>query len=455
MTCEGSFRSADGGVYSCVNRTGDCDDDPAVHSQGSFVIPASSCAAQSVCAATINPGSHPAFLDNLTICAVDTDCNGAVVGCPADSFCNAAYHCESGVPCWPDLDGDTFGDKNGLMTVVAPPATCPAGSVSNNLDCDDNPAAHTYAGISVSASPCVSPAICAATINPGMNENGNPDLCNGLSDDCDLLVDEGVGSNCYAVPQCTGSVECSTYAAASCPFSAGCELSAGTCSVTGRLCFDNSFCLGGPDTCQGLLCSGTPSCNRLLTENTCTAVSGCTWSTCDDYSDRGWCEGSVGAAAGCSFTCGGAPAYEVCSDRFDNNPSTNTAIDCADSGCHNGFSWLDADVARYNCMGTNQTGEKLGLSHYCATDSTLDPTIGLCCPVGQRLRYNLGVWSCGATQPCLTPAGLCDYTYGVGLLSDWLGDIDCFDPSEPSACCQAVVFGKLAYYSDTGNVQTY
>ncbi|MFM2165572.1 MAG: hypothetical protein RL325_2009, partial [Planctomycetota bacterium] len=63
---------------------------------------------------------------------------------------------------YPDADSDTFGDKN-----AAPESSCKSvdGKVTNNGDCDDN--------------------------NAAVNPNGT-EVCNGVDDDCDTAIDDGL-----------------------------------------------------------------------------------------------------------------------------------------------------------------------------------------------------------------------------------------------------------------------
>ncbi len=68
-----------------------------------------------------------------------------------------------------DTDGDTFGDLNNSITSPSP--TPPPGYVTNSTDCDDNNAA----------------------VNPGATE-----VCNGIDDNCNGQIDEGVTTTFYA-----------------------------------------------------------------------------------------------------------------------------------------------------------------------------------------------------------------------------------------------------------------
>ncbi len=92
--------------------------------------------------AAINPGA--AEVCNL----IDDNCNGLT-----DEGVTLTFYA--------DADGDTYGNP----AVSAQGCTAPNGFVANNTDCNDANGA----------------------INPGANE-----VCNGIDDNCDLLVDNGL-----------------------------------------------------------------------------------------------------------------------------------------------------------------------------------------------------------------------------------------------------------------------
>ena len=85
---------------------------------------------------------HPGATE---ICnGVDEDCDGAA---------------DDGLPSYyPDLDGDHYGSASGTASCI--------GTIPTNTDCDDGD----------------------ATVNPGMAE-----VCNGADDNCNSLVDDGLG----------------------------------------------------------------------------------------------------------------------------------------------------------------------------------------------------------------------------------------------------------------------
>ena len=108
--------------------------------------------------------------------ADNTDCDdtdntinpGATEICDGiDQNCNTLIDEGVLITFYEDLDGDNFG--NPLNTIDA--CTAPVGYVTDNTDCDDSD----------------------ANINPGEAE-----LCDGIDNDCDILVDEGVQLTFYA-----------------------------------------------------------------------------------------------------------------------------------------------------------------------------------------------------------------------------------------------------------------
>ena len=143
--------------------------------------------------------------------------------------------------------------------------------------------------------------------------------------------------------------------------------------------------------------------------------------TCDD------------TISSCKWTCGVKTYGEICSNNLDDDG--DGLFDCDDPDCQNGFSWSDADAHSgvFSCLGTDQTGDVLGLSNYCADN--VDPGVGLCCPTGWKLKYEFGTWSCTGSEACLySQGGDCDYTYTPANFSLWSADADCLNEGVPLAC---------------------
>jgi len=176
------------------------------------------------------------------------------------------------------------------------------------------------------------------------------------------------------------------------------------------------------------------------------------------------------------WTCG--ESTEICNNGVDddgdenntNNPDSDpaTGVDCMDLDCNAGgsLSLSDSELSRYNCLGSDQTGDVEGLDYYCSVPES-DDSVGLCCPVGREAYYDsdFGVWQCRPTDPCYpTPQFECGYKYSAANFTDWIGSIGdsetasewCVDPGAGKACCLAVQFGEEDYWSDApGNVKVY
>jgi len=117
-------------------------------------------------------GAGPGILGcggpGLVLNNTDCDDNNIAVNPSATEICNGIdddcdTFIDEGVQLtfYQDSDGDLFGNPS--VTILA--CSAPAGYVADNTDCNDGNAA----------------------VNPGATE-----VCNGIDDDCDTLVDEGV-----------------------------------------------------------------------------------------------------------------------------------------------------------------------------------------------------------------------------------------------------------------------
>ena len=333
--------------------------------------------------------------------------------------------------CYYDNDWDGYGNSSVSMKSTE---TCPAGWTIVDGDCDDD--------------------------NPDVNPSED-EVCNFVDDDCNDLTDEGASGYCTAdgVSACEGSVDCSSYSMSECESHTdiGCSVELGRCDDTGEHCAVDSDCPGGDNVCEGASCSGQPPCNQFEDGASCTDNHpGCSWNSTLYFQDSN----ETCADKGGVWTCSD---YEICSNDVDDDGG---GADCKDPECQVTASLTDSEVSRYNCLGTNQTGD-VGEGNYYCGQAEEDESVGLCCLAGETpvLDPVYGTWSCQDTDPCYpTPQHECGYRYSAANFTDWIGDTRsdgdasewCVAPSEGRACCEVVQFGKTEYWSNNpGNVKVY
>ena len=104
------------------------------------------------------------FFNNLVVTCIDADGDGVC----ADTDCDDADPAVGVATTVYYLDGD--GDGYGTSATTQTACTAPVGYVSNDDDCDD----------------------ARSSVYPGATE-----LCDGLDNDCDLAIDEGLSSATY------------------------------------------------------------------------------------------------------------------------------------------------------------------------------------------------------------------------------------------------------------------
>jgi hypothetical protein len=162
-------------------------------------------------------------------------CNGA------DDNCNGSIDEGVGSTFFRDADGDGFGSSAGGTTVAC---SAPSGYVSNNSDCNDS----------------------NGNINPSQ-----PEVCNGIDDNCDGAIDNGVANGgilddtCNNVDDdCDGQID-EDYS----PIQAFCCLPCFGCNNLGcGLGFyyadeTVSLCVNGVESCQpmeGAECNANAAC---------------------------------------------------------------------------------------------------------------------------------------------------------------------------------------------------
>jgi hypothetical protein len=201
-------------------------------------------------------GSIPEVCDGL-----DNDCDGAV-----DEGVKILYY--------RDADGDSYGDANSRVEACE----APNGYVIDRTDCADNNAARFP---------------------------GNPEVCDGLDNDCDVSIDEDLGQTACGLGVCEHSVDnCVGGVPQICDPMQGANKE--TCDGIDNDC-DNAI---DEDLTRGTICgkgacsgnAGFETCSAgVWGGDTCNPLAGATTEICDGAIDED-CDGTVDD--GCSCTNG-------------------------------------------------------------------------------------------------------------------------------------------------------
>jgi len=366
-------------------------------------------------------------LDGVDECSVAEWCDSKAVD--ADGSLGV---CRPLIPCFPDVDGDTFGNMSVSASLVGG-VSCPVGFVLDNSDCDDH----------------------VTSVHPGASE-----VLDCRDDDCDLTVDEGFVACEDSYSSCTGTLDCKSFFDDVGVCRDGCTSISGVCD-NGMLCDLDHPCMDG-SVCVGIDCAGYVSCAGLG-DSSCSSYHayGCSLSVCSSTSYKSTTDASMGgvgcdALSGCEWDCGAYVNKEICSNGVDDDGDGK--VDCEDDDCNGGgaLSLTDAQLSQYNCLGTDQTGDVTGLSYYCGSPVGRDD-IGMCCLAGDEPYYDssFGTWVCRPSDPCYpAPPFECNYDYSTQF-TEWLGDVGCVDASTTTACCNVVQFGTEDYYSNSNNIIIY
>ncbi|NRA34983.1 MAG: hypothetical protein HRU17_16775, partial [Polyangiaceae bacterium] len=277
------------------------------------------------------------------LCDVDGDCNGGTCidgecGCNDDAQCETGYKCSSSSVCRPEC-GTDVGECNKGYTI------CDTGGT-------DAPA-------------CVN------------SYDGDVEICDGLDNDCDGFVDEGLSD-----PNSTMSQSCYSYGSGTGDPTVGvglCQLGSQVCTaVVGSGTLSWGTCDGEVNPAASDPCDGQDNnCNGQIDEGNgvfevCTADGDC-GANCN----TGRCDCSSDADCGNGFECSFGLCHTVCSIGTDA---------CQTDGvnkCDNGSATCclaNFDICSVATAGTPTTEICDGINNDC--DGQIDEIDGTCCPLG-------------------------------------------------------------------------
>ena len=279
--------------------------------------------------ATINPGATESCN------GIDDNCDGTI-----DEGVETTYYA--------DVDGDGYGDQN--STTLA--CLQPFGYVLDNTDCDDTD----------------------ATINPGATES-----CNGIDDNCDGTIDEGVETTYYADVDGDGygDLNATTLACLQ-PF--GYVLDNTDCDDTDATINPGATesCNGIDDNCDGTIDEGVETTyyadvdgdgygDLNATTLACLQPFGYVLDNTDcDDTDATINPGATESCNGIDDNCDGTIDEGACVGNTCANPIAIGNLPYSYTGTtqHYGIDYTDADV---NCTATHLSGEDIVFT-YNATD---------------------------------------------------------------------------------------